>query len=59
MFKTTFEAYTELDHVWKFHFLVTIHKNSTAVTTNLTAATSFTITFYRKLLKTPFEAFTV
>ena len=66
LFKTTFKAYTERNHVWKFHWPVTIYKNSTAVTI-LTAATSrcllaplnFPITFYRKLYKTTFEAYTV
>ena len=52
--------------MWKFHWPVTIYKNSTAVTI-LTAATSrcllaslnFPIMFYRKLCKTTFEAYTV
>ena len=63
LMNTIFESYTVRSHVWKFHYPVTINKNSTAVT-NLTAATSgsleslnFTITFYRKMLKTIFEAY--
>ena len=60
--KTIFEAYTVRNHMLKFHYPLTIYKNSTAVT-NLTAATSggllaslnFSITFYRKMLKKIFE----
>ena len=66
LFKITFEAYTVRDRVWKFHCPVTIYKKSKAVTI-LTAAISrcllaslnFPITFYRKLFKPTFEAYTV
>ena len=64
--ESIFEAYIVWNHVWKFNYTVTFFKNSTAVT-NLTAATircllaslNCPITFYRKMLKTTFEAYIV